>query len=91
MVDEPLSEPQELIGETIELIGPDDERLHYEVVDFLSIEDADYAICAPAEEEGADLYPFRIVVEDASVYLKEIEDEAEWERVAQAWEQERAF
>ncbi|BCV21873.1 DUF1292 domain-containing protein [Moorella sp. Hama-1] len=73
------------------IILTDDEGQEHEfiVVDILNIENDEYAILLPAE--GADNEGEAIVLkigldEDGNEILYEIEDEDEWQRVTQAWE-----
>ncbi|WP_258359922.1 DUF1292 domain-containing protein [Moorella sulfitireducens (nom. illeg.)] len=73
------------------VILTDDEGQEYEfvVVDILKVEDDEYAILLPveaADTESAEAIVLKIGIdEDGNEVLYEIEDEDEWQRVAEAW------
>ncbi|MGI9860112.1 DUF1292 domain-containing protein [Moorella naiadis] len=73
------------------IILTDDEGHEHEfiVVDILNVEDDEYAILLPAasaDNEGEAIVLKIGLDEDGNEILFEIEDEDEWQRVAQAWE-----
>jgi len=72
------------------ILTDEDGKEHtFEVVDVIEVQNKEYAILAPAEEEEEELDPsgeamiFRIDHDDeGEQVLVEIEDDEEWERVA---------
>ena len=85
MVDNNGVDPQDLQGEILELIGPDDEIIKYEILEFVSLSDQDYVICALVDGPEDEAYAFRMIQEGDQGYLQEISDEEEWQKVAEAW------
>jgi uncharacterized protein YrzB (UPF0473 family) len=75
------------------IVLTDDEGQEHEfiVVDMLNVEDDEYAILLPAESadnEAGEAIVLKIGLDDGgNEVLSEIEDEAEWNRVARAWEE----
>lgn len=76
---------------TIVLTDEAGQEHEFVVVDILNVEDDEYAILLPTESvdnEAGEAIVLKIGLDDdGSEVLYEIEDEAEWQRVAQAWEE----
>lgn len=77
-----MSEQEEIITLT------DDEGNEHEfvLIDVLKVEDSEYAILLPSEEENDEGIILKIIEgEDGGELLVEIDDDEEWEKVAAAW------
>lgn len=75
---------------TIILTDEEGQEHEFVVVDILEAEGSEYAILIPAEMDDASNEAIVLKIgrdEDGSEVLYEIEDEAEWEQVARAWEE----
>lgn len=75
---------------TIVLTDEEGNQLEFVVVDVLEVEGSEYAILLPVDMEdgGSEAIVLKVGSdEDGSEVLFEIEDETEWEKVAQAWEE----
>lgn len=75
---------------TIILTDEEGQEHEFVVVDILEVEDREYAILLPAEMDVDSGEAIVLKVghdEDGSEVLYEIDDEAEWEQVARAWEE----
>ncbi|WP_406676504.1 DUF1292 domain-containing protein [Neomoorella carbonis] len=74
---------------TIVLTDDEGQEHEFVVVDILNVEDDEYAILLPVETgdtEAAEAIVLKIGVdEDGNEVLYEIEDEDEWQRVAEVW------
>ena len=63
----------------------------FTVIDLLKLQDKEYAILLPLDQEdegstGDEAIIFRVVEDDQGQALMAVEDEEEWEQVAEAWE-----
>ncbi len=73
---------------TIVLTDEEGNEQEFEVIDLLEVDDSEYAILLPVDEEDDQAMIFRIDVdENGEDILVEVEDDDEWERVAQYWEE----
>lgn len=76
--------------ETITLYDEDGQETEFEVLGIVNVEDNDYAILVPLdddENEGEEAYIFRIDTdENGDEVLMEVEDDNEFEAVRGAWE-----
>jgi uncharacterized protein YrzB (UPF0473 family) len=73
--------------ETITLLDENGEETEFEVLGVIAVEDIDYAILIPIDEEEDQAYIFRIDIdEDGEEVLSEVEDDEEFEIVKDAWE-----
>ncbi|GEA16073.1 MAG: hypothetical protein PWR22_1537 [Moorella sp. (in: firmicutes)] len=74
---------------TIVLTDDEGQEHEFVVVDILNVEDDEYAILLPvgtSDTEAAEAIVLKIGLdEDGNEVLYEIEDEDEWQRVAEAW------
>ena len=82
--------------EVIVLTDEDGNEHEFSIVQVIKVDEKDYAILLPlhGEEEEEEAVILRIDQENGEDVLVEIEDEAEFERVAEAWEElldEEAF
>ncbi|RQD77761.1 MAG: DUF1292 domain-containing protein [Candidatus Syntrophonatronum acetioxidans] len=65
----------------------------FTVIDLLKVENREYAILLPLDQEEEEEAPgdeaiiFRVVEDDQGQALMAVEDEEEWEEVAAAWEE----
>lgn len=63
----------------------------FSVIDLLKLEEREYAILLPLEQEGEssgdEAIIFRVVEDEQGQALLAVEDEDEWEEVASAWEE----
>lgn len=77
-----MSEQEEIITLTDEE-GNEHEFL---LIDVLKVEDNEYAILLPSDEENDEGIILKIIEgEDGGELLVEIDDDEEWEKVAAAW------
>lgn len=73
--------------EFITLFDEEGNETEFEVLGVINIEDNDYAILIPEDEENDQAYIFRITTnEDNEEILSEVEDDDEFEMVKEAWE-----
>ncbi|NLW07907.1 MAG: DUF1292 domain-containing protein [Clostridia bacterium] len=75
---------------TIVLTDEEGNSFEFLVVDVLEVEDNEYVILLPADMDDDDTDALVLKVgrdKDGSEVLFEIEDEAEWEKVTQTWEE----
>jgi len=61
----------------------------FELIDIISLEDNEYAILQPVEDENDEAIILKIIkdAEGNPVEFVDIEDDEEWERVADTWEE----
>jgi uncharacterized protein YrzB (UPF0473 family) len=74
----------------ITLIGEDGKEEDFEVIDIMEINGTEYAILLPVDDENEEGEAIILKFdkdEDGSDVLVDIEDDEEWERVADAWEE----
>jgi uncharacterized protein YrzB (UPF0473 family) len=73
------------------LTDEDGNEHEFEVVDYFEVDDKEYAVLLPADEEQEEedeALIFRVEEDqDGNQVLVEIEDDDEWERVVSAWEE----
>lgn len=75
--------------ETITLLDENGEETEFEVLGVITVEDIDYAILIPTDEDEDDdqAYIFRIDTdENGEEVLSEVENDEEFELVKDAWE-----
>jgi uncharacterized protein YrzB (UPF0473 family) len=70
--------------EVIVLTDDDGEEHEFNLIDTITVNEKEYAILQPVEEEEAIILRFGIDDEGDEV-LYDIEDDEEWEKVADAW------
>jgi putative Holliday junction resolvase len=75
--------------EVIVLTDEDGNEHEFTIVQVIKVDEKDYAILLPlkAEEDAEEAVLLRIDQENGEDILVEIEDEEEFERVAEAWEE----
>ncbi|MGD0622478.1 MAG: DUF1292 domain-containing protein [Thermacetogeniaceae bacterium] len=72
--------------EVIVLTDDDGEEHEFNLIDTITVNEKEYAILQPVDEEEAIILRFGIDDEGDEV-LYDIEDDEEWERVADAWQE----
>ena len=72
--------------EVIVLTDDDGKEHEFNLIDTITVNDKEYAILQPVDEEEAIILRFGIDDEGNEV-LYDIEDDEEWERVADAWQE----
>ena len=73
--------------ETITLLDENGEETEFEVLGVVTVEDIDYAILVPIDEDEDQAYIFRIDAdENGEEVLSEVEDDEEFDMVKDAWE-----
>ncbi len=72
--------------EVIVLTDDDGKEHEFNLIDTITVNDKEYAILQPADEEEAIILRFGVDDEGNEV-LYDIEDDEEWERVADAWQE----
>ncbi|MGB9802741.1 DUF1292 domain-containing protein [Desulfofundulus sp.] len=88
---------QELeLEEVVTLVDEDGKEQDFEVIDIIHLDDSKYAVLLPLEETGDDEAAAdegeAIILkfekdEDGNEILVDIEDDEEWEKVADYWEE----
>ncbi|HAU31095.1 MAG: hypothetical protein XD78_1794 [Desulfotomaculum sp. 46_296] len=77
----------------ITLVDENGEEEDYEVIDIVEMEDAQYAVLLAVEENADEENEGEVIIlkfgkdDTGSDVLVTIEDDEEWERVADAWEE----
>jgi uncharacterized protein YrzB (UPF0473 family) len=81
-------------NEMITLVDEEGQEHSFTLLDILNVNDKEYAILLPtdpgfidSEADGQEAIIFRIVETEEEHTLLAVEDEAEWEAVAKAWEE----
>ncbi len=75
----------------VTLVDEDGGEHDFEVIDILEVDGKEYAILLPLEEGEGEAVILRIEAgEDGNEVLVDIEDDEEWEKVADAWEEKLA-
>ena len=83
-----MAEPEDDI---VTLVDEDGGEHDFEVIDILEVDGKEYAILLPLEEGEGEAVILRIEAgEEGNEILVDIEDDEEWERVADAWEEKLA-
>ncbi len=75
--------------DTLVLIDEDGNEIEFEFVGSIDSEDKEYVVLSPlAEDEDMDeIIIFRVEMEDGEEILVEIEDDEEWEKIADLWDE----
>lgn len=74
--------------EVITLVDEEGEEHDFTVIDIIEVEGSEYAILLPVEEENDEAIILKFTHdEDGNELLVDIEDDEEWEKVADAWEE----
>jgi len=77
----------------ITLVDENGEEEDYEVIDIVEMEDAQYAVLLAVEENPVEASEGEVIIlkfgkdDTGSDILVTIEDDEEWEKVADAWEE----
>ncbi|HPU35929.1 MAG TPA: DUF1292 domain-containing protein [Bacillota bacterium] len=73
--------------EVITLVDEEGTEHDFTVIDIISVDQSEYAILLPVEEESDEAIILKFSQdEDGNELLIDIEDDEEWEKVADAWE-----
>jgi len=73
--------------ETITLLDESGEQAEFEVLGVITVEDNDYAILVPLDDDEEQAYIFRIDTdENGEEILSQVEDDEEFEMIRDAWE-----
>lgn len=73
--------------ETITLYDEEGDEIEFDVLGVINVEDNDYAILIPEDEDNDQAYIFRIDNDEkGDEVLCEVEDDQEFEMVKEAWE-----
>lgn len=74
--------------EIITLVDEEGAEHDFTVVDIINVDQSEYAILLPVEEDGDEAIILKFSHdEDGNELLVDIEDDDEWEKVADAWEE----
>jgi uncharacterized protein YrzB (UPF0473 family) len=74
--------------EVITLIDEEGAEHDFTVVDIINVDESEYAILLPVEEENDEAIILKFTHdEEGNELLVDIEDDEEWEKVADAWEE----
>jgi len=78
--------------EVITLIDEEGAEHDFVVIDILEVDNAEYAVLLPMEEESDEAIILKIVDDDeGNELLIDIDEDEEWEKVADAWEEKAAL
>lgn len=79
-----VTEPEEVIT----LVDEEGAEHDFTVVDIIEVDGSEYAILLPVEEENDEAIILKFAHDDdGNELLVDIEDDEEWEKVADAWEE----
>lgn len=74
--------------EVITLIDEEGAEHDFMVIDIIEVDGSEYAILLPVEEESEEAIILKITYDDdGNELLVDIEEDEEWEKVADAWEE----
>jgi uncharacterized protein YrzB (UPF0473 family) len=74
--------------EIITLVDEEGAEHDFTVVDIINVDESEYAILLPVEEENDEAIILKFTHdEEGNELLVDIEDDDEWEKVADAWEE----
>ncbi|OPY57443.1 MAG: hypothetical protein A4E55_01635 [Pelotomaculum sp. PtaU1.Bin035] len=77
--------------EIITLVDEEGTEYDFMVVDIIEVDGSEYAILLPDEEEGEEAIILKLAYDDdGNELLVDIEEDEEWEKVADAWEEKLA-
>lgn len=79
-----VTEPEEVIT----LVDEEGAEHDFTVIDIIEVDGSEYAILLPVEEENDEAIILKFAHDDdGNELLVDIEDDEEWEKVADAWEE----
>ncbi len=74
--------------EIITLVDEEGEEHEFTFIDIMKVDGSEYAILLPVEEENDEAIILKFTRDDdGNELLIDIEDDEEWEKVADAWEE----
>ncbi|MDD4237996.1 MAG: DUF1292 domain-containing protein [Desulfotomaculaceae bacterium] len=74
--------------EVITLVDEEGAEHDFTVVDIINVDESEYAILLPVEEDNDEAIILKFTLdEEGNELLVDIEDDEEWEKVADAWEE----
>ena len=76
---------EETESEVIVLTDDDGKEHEFNLIETVTLDDKEYAVLQPIDEEEAIILRFG-VDEEGNEVLFDIEDDEEWEKVADAWQ-----
>jgi uncharacterized protein YrzB (UPF0473 family) len=77
--------------EVITLLDEDGAEHDFMVIDIIEVDDAEYAILLPVEENSDEAIILKIIDDDeGNELLIDIDEDEEWEKVADAWDEKAA-
>ena len=78
--------------EVITLIDEDGAEHDFLVIDIIEVDDFEYAVLLPVNEGNDEAIILKIIDDDdGNELLIDIEDDEEWEKVADAWEEKTSL
>lgn len=79
-----MTEPEEVIT----LVDEEGAEHDFTVIDIIEVDGSEYAILLPVEEENDEAIILKFTHDDdGNELLVDIEEDEEWEKVADAWEE----
>ncbi len=79
-----MAEPDEIIT----LVDEEGEEHDFTLIEVIEVDGSDYAILLPADEEDNEAIILRMIKdEEGNDLLVDIDDDEEWEKVADAYEE----
>jgi uncharacterized protein YrzB (UPF0473 family) len=74
--------------EVVTLVDEEGEEHDFAVIDIIEVDGAEYAILLPVDEENNEAIILKFDKdEEGNELLVDIEDDEEWEKVSEAWEE----
>ncbi|MHC1683832.1 MAG: DUF1292 domain-containing protein [Clostridiaceae bacterium] len=74
------------LKEVVTFLTEDGEKVEFEVVEEIELEGSKYVLLAPIGEESEDAYVYKVVANGEKEELIAVEDDAEFDRVMDAYE-----
>ena len=71
----------------ITLLDENNQEVDFEIIATLNVNNLDYAILIPLDEQGNDAIIFRMIEEEGEYILECVEDDKEFNAVASAYEE----
>lgn len=74
--------------EVVTLVDEEGEEHDFTVIDIIEVDGSEYAILLPVDEESNEAIILKFTQdEEGNELLVDIEDDEEWEKVSDAWEE----
>lgn len=75
------------LKEVVTFLTEDGEKVEFEVIEEIEVEENKYVLLAPLGEEGDDAFVYKVIQNDDKQELIAVEDDEEFEKVMEAYEE----